>query len=195
MVRAATTRAWLVAGLAAVLAAACGSQSPEPATDATPVYNQQTGRLEEIRSDRDGDGRVDTRAYMDGTRLLRIEIDRDGDGETDRWEHYAEQRPGQQAPPIERAEEAGGPERRIVRREFYVDGTIERVEEDTDLDGGIDKWETYRGGRLVHVDLDLARQGRPTRRLVYNAEGGVDRIEADADGDGVFAPITTPRQR
>src|SRR5262245_38432746 len=71
-------------------AAGCGSQAAAPAdalrTDA--VYNKQTGRLEQLTADQDHDGKNDTVAYMDGTRLKRIEIDRDGDGATDRWEIY-----------------------------------------------------------------------------------------------------------
>lgn len=180
---------WLVA--AAV--AACGTE-PESgsSTVATPIYNQATGHLEQIVSDRDGNGRVDTRAFMEGTRLLRIEIDRDGDDRPDRTEHYTTAGD----PPaalIERAEEVGGPGRAVVRRETYVGGHLERVDEDTDADGRPDKWETYERGRLVYVDLDLTGRGTPARRLVYGADGNIDRLEADADGDGVFEPAGSGR--
>lgn len=168
---------------------ACGgAPEAEPsATLATPVYNEQTGRLEQIVSDRDGDGRVETRAFMDGTRLVRIEIDRDGDGAVDRWEFYIVQG-SPEAAVIDRAEEAGGADGIITRRETYVGGALARVEEDTNLDGRPDKWETYERGRLINVDLDLAGKGRPTRRLVYGAGGTVERMESDADGDGQFLP-------
>jgi hypothetical protein len=172
-----------------VAVAACGrAPGSEPAGQVTPVYDEQTGRLEEIVSDRDGDGRVETRAFMDGTRLVRIEIDRNGDGKVDRWEYYR----SEGEPPvavIERAEEAGGADGAITRRETYVDGVLDRVAEDTSLDGRADKWETYRQGRLVQVDLDLAGRGSPSRRLVYGADGSVERLESDADGDGVFEPL------
>jgi hypothetical protein len=182
-----TSSRWpLVAGALTLIVAACGrAPASDPEGLATPVYNQQTGRLEQIASDRDGDGRVETRAYMDGTRLVRIEMDRDGDDRLDRWEFYRTE--GE--PPvavIERAEEAGGTDGVITRRETYVGGVLERVEEDTSLDGRPDKWETYQEGRLVRVELDLAGRGTPTRRLVYGADGNVARLESDADGDGVF---------
>lgn len=183
------TRACSV-GLTALAMAtlACG-RAPEPASSpaTTPVYNEQTGRLEQILSDRDGDGRQETRAFMDGARLVRIEMDRDGDGRVDRWEYYQSVGDPPQAA-IERAEEAGGPDATVTRREFYVDGLLDRVEEDTTLDGRLDKWETYQKGRLVHVDLDLAGKGQPTRRLVYGADGNVVRMESDRDGDGLFEP-------
>lgn len=176
-------------------AGGCGPASePGSSTVATPIYNPATGRLEQIVSDRDGDGRVETRAFMDGTRLVRIEIDRDGDEKVDRVEHYTTS--GE--PPaamIERAEEVGGPDRAVVRREAYVGGHLERVEEDTDVDGRPDKWETYAKGRLVYVDLDLTGRGTPARRLVYSADGSIDRLEADADGDGVFEPLPPGRGR
>src|SRR5205807_41982 len=53
-----------------------------------PVYNQQTGKLQLLKYDSNGDGKVDTWSYMDGTRVLRIEIDKDEDGKIDRWEYY-----------------------------------------------------------------------------------------------------------
>jgi hypothetical protein len=183
----------LVSGLAAFasMTIACGGADPpaEPVAAATPVYNQTTGRLEQLISDRDGDGTPDTWAFMDGTRLLRIEIDRDGDGAADRWEFY-EAAPGTAAgTAIARAEEAGGAGAPVTRREFYTRGVLDRVEEDTDLDGRVDKWEAYADGRLTQVDLDLSGAGRPTRRMVYAADGSVARMEADADGDGVFSPV------
>ena len=55
---------------------------------ATPVYNKQTGRLEQLLSDKNGDGKIDTRAHMDGVRLKMIEIDLNGDERPDRWEYY-----------------------------------------------------------------------------------------------------------
>lgn len=178
---------------AAVLAAAlgggaCTSPAPPPAAEAevTPVYNPQTGKLEEIVSDRNKDGRLDTRAFMDGSRLIRIEIDRDADGEPDRWEFYATAPEAPQGTVIDRAEEAAAPGRPITRREFYEGGALVRVEEDTDLDGRVDKWERYGDGRLASLDLDPSGVGHPTRRFVYGPGGEVERVETDTNGDGVF---------
>lgn len=169
------------------LVACGGATEPESSSLATPVYNRETGRLEQIVSDRDGDGRVETRAFMDGTRLVRIEVDRDGDEKVDRWEYYVSGADSQEAV-IDRVEEAGGTEGAITRRESYADGVLARVEEDTNLDGRPDKWETYQRGHLAYVDLDLEGTGKPTRRLVYAPDGNVERMESDPDGDGLFVP-------
>src|SRR5690349_19687317 len=168
--------------LAAAAAVACERHVPPPLVST--VYNKETGKLEQLVSDRDGDGRAETRAFMDGAILKRIEIDRTGDGKPDRWEYYAG---GQSAGPgvavappvIERAEEANGPGDKVTRREFYVSGKVQRVEDDTNLDGRTDKWEWYEAGELARVELDLIGKGAPTQRLIYGRGGAVIRVETD----------------
>jgi hypothetical protein len=178
--------------LVLALAGACARSAspPEPATRAQAVYNAQTGQLEELVSDRNGDGKIDTRAFMDGTRIVRVEIDRNGDGTTDRWEYYEPTADGGSV--IDRAEEANGKGQVITRREFYENGTLVRVEEDTNGDGRTDKWERYVKGRLASVDLDLDGNGVADRRLVYDPSGDGVQVESDPDGDGVFSPVTPP---
>jgi hypothetical protein len=182
----------IVSIAAIMLAATACSQpaaTPAGADKTTPVYNKQTGRLERLESDRNGDGKVDTWAYMDGTRLLRIEVDSTGDGRPNRFEHYAAPPAGstEQHGGIERLEQADGPTDRITRRAFYATGQLQRVEEDTDFDGRMDKWEHYDRGELVRLDLDLKGRGVADQRLFYQG-GAVVRVESDPDGDGVFAP-------
>ena len=174
----------------AVLLTGCGpSGSAESATaQVTPVYSKETGRLEQLTSDRNGDGKVDTRAYMDGVRVQRVELDRNRDGRADRWEYYGPNS-ASGTPQIERAEESEATDGRVTRREFYEAGRVARVEEDTDGDDRTDKWEYYSRGVLNRVDLDLAGAGKPTQRLTYGAGGNVTRVEADPDGDGSFAPV------
>ena len=164
---------------------------------AQPVYNTGTGRLELLESDRNGDGQVDTRAFMDGARLHRIEIDRTGDGRVDRWEHYGESPAGGRAagstaglPPIVRAEEASGADHRITRKEFYEKGVLRRVEEDTDANGRFDKWEHYENGVMARIDLDLTGAGFPDRRLIYRRDGNVERVEVDPEGRGQWRLAT-----
>ncbi len=182
--------------LAAFAASACQGSAPPKARGENPpptaTYSQQNGKLTELDFDRDGDGRIDTRAYMDGVLVKSIEIDRDGSGKPDRWEYYEPVTSG--APPagspdghsvIVRAEESNG-KGKINRREFYEAGIIARVEEDTDGDGKTDKWETYRGGLVAIVELDLHHRGRAERRFVYRTDGSLDHLEIDPDGDGNF---------
>jgi hypothetical protein len=158
----------------------------------TPVYNNETGRLEQILSDGNGDGIVDTRAFMDGPDVTSIEIDRDQDGRFERTEQYGEPT-GEGAAAggdrvIARAEETAG-NGHVVRRERYERGVLQSVEEDIDLDGRMDKWEHYENGVLRRIDLDLIGRGAPDRRLHYGANGDVSRIEVDPEGDGAFTPL------
>lgn len=170
----------------------CRPASPAPVPGAaTPVYNKDTGVLEQLVSDRDGDGKVDTRAFMSGTRILKVEIDRNADDVVDRRELYAPVPGNPGAALIERAEELADASGRVTRREQYVRGVIDRVEEDTDGDGRVDKWEYYEANRLTRVDLDLVGQGRVTQRLTYASGGRLARIETDPDGDGRFEPVST----
>jgi hypothetical protein len=182
----------LTIGVLAAMAGSCGSNGDEGAGGKpVPHYNRDTGRLERITADRNGDGRLDTWAWMDGLQTTRIEIDRDADGRPDRWEHYVPNPRPDGAPPslIERAEESDGRGGPVTRREFFDLGVIARVEEDTDGDGRPDKWEHYAGGALARLELDVAGRGFPSRRLIYAADGSV-RTEEDPDGDGRFERAT-----
>ena len=171
----------------------CAAPAAGPAdTTVTPVYAQATGRLEQIVSDRNGDGAIDARAFMDGTRLERIEIDRNGDRRADRWEYYnAPARPGA-AVEIERAEEANGSGDQVTRREFYQGGVVSRVEEDTDGDGRVDKWEHFDRGQLTLIDLDLQGGGFPDRRMHYRRDGTVEAVEVATERGGAWQPFTPP---
>src|SRR5205814_10461252 len=68
-----------------MLGGSCGSREP---ASVEPVYDKLTGKLRLLKYDANGDGKVDTWSYMDGTRVVRIEIDMDEDGKIDRWEYY-----------------------------------------------------------------------------------------------------------
>lgn len=192
-------RIWRVIGpcvavcLAACQAPGASASAPADTVKTESVYDRATGRLQILKADTDGNGTMDALAHMDGTRLRDIELDRDGDGQPDRWEYYEPGTPDQPTGNrfdrwalIVRAEEARRPGASPTRREFYARGIIERVEEDTDLDGRVDKWERYERGELRELDLDLAGRGAPTQRLVYGPGGDVIRVEQDRDGDGRF---------
>lgn len=188
----------LIVGLLVASSAACSTTPTPPSSSdepvATPIYSKETGRLEQLVSDRDRDGKVETRAFMDGTTVQRIEIDRDADGKPDRWEHYHTKATAraQSDVEIERVDEANGSDERVTRRAFYERGTVVRVEEDIDGDGRIDKWEHYANGQLVRVELDLKGAGFPDRRMTYRRDGSVDRVEVDLEGRGQWRPFTPP---
>jgi hypothetical protein len=53
----------------------------------TPEYNPETGKLRLLKYASDGDGKVDTVSYMDGSRVVKIEIAKDEDGKEDAWSY------------------------------------------------------------------------------------------------------------
>ena len=162
-----------------------------------PTYDKTTGRLTRLEADSNGDGKIDTWGYMDGTRVVRVEVDDNGDGKVDRWEYHRQGQGGQvgqvgQDGPdktIERVERATRYDGVVSRWEYFDNGLLTRVEEDTDGDGKLDKWETYSGGSLSMMALDTAHRGKPDRRLIYRPDGTLDRIEADPTGSGNFQPL------
>ena len=68
------------------------------------------------------------------------------------------------------------------------DGKVSRVEEDTDGDGAVDKWDSYEAGRLASVAFDSTHRGRPDRRLTYYPDGSV-KVEVDPQGTGQWSPV------
>jgi len=186
---------------------ACNRTSANAAKRVTPEYDSRTGRLQRLKYDSKGDGKIDTVSYMDGARVVKIEIDQDGDGKVDRWEYYgADQKlekiglsragDGKEdawsypdaSGAIVRVEISGRRDGKISRIERYTRNTLVAAEEDGDGDGRMDKWETYDGDRLASVAFDTTHRGTPDRRLVYAANGGV-RVEVDPDGNGHFIPV------
>jgi hypothetical protein len=192
---------WVVLGLLA--AAGCRAQQERRIE---PVYDRQTGRLEQLRYDSKGEG-VDTWTYMDGARVRRIEIDGNHDGKIDRWEYYGPDQKLERVGfsraddgkpdawayaasdgSISRIEVSTRGDGRINRVEYYEKNRMVRAEDDTDGDGKVDKWETYDEGRLTSVSFDTRRRGSPDRRLIYAADGTA-RLELDAAGDGHFIAV------
>jgi hypothetical protein len=176
---------------------ACDRSSRKPHGQIAPIYDSKTGRLQLLKLDSNGNGRIDTWSYMDGSRVVRIELDQNEDGKIDRWEYYDE---GKHLTKIgySRSDsgqedawsyadangevvkvELSGKDGRIRRTEHYDRDHLTTAEEDTDGDGRIDKWETYGGGRLLTVAFDTTHRGTPERRLVYGADGSA-RVETVA---------------
>ena len=186
---------WLVFVCGVSVAVGCGAPN-EAVARIEPTYDPATGRLQLLKYDANGDGRVDTWSYMDGAMVVRIEIDADHDGTLDRWEHYgadgAIEKVGSsrwhdgnpdswayyaQDGSIARLELSTHRDGKVDRIEYYQKGVLVRAEEDTGGDGRIDKWEAYEGSRLTSVSFDTTDTGRPDRQLTYLSDGSV-RAEA-----------------
>ena len=179
-------------GLLALVSCRPAAEKVEGPQPIHKVYNEKTGRLERLDYDTRNSGRIDTRCYMDGTRILRIEIDRDGDGKIDRWEYYgADQKlekvgvssqndgiPDEwayEAPDgsMARLEVSANRDGKVSRTEYYEHGALVRVEEDTRGLGRPDKWSVYQNGVLQSVAFDTVHRGRPDLRITYLPDGRV----------------------
>lgn len=185
-------RIWSVGNIVlAIWCAACGGASQSSNAVMQPDYNKETGQLERLRHDANGNGVAESTSYMDGGRIARIEIDLNEDGRIDRWEYYgADQRlekvgfsrssDGHEdawsyadaAGTVMRVEIAAAPGERVTRTEYFDRGVLARAEEDTDADGVVDRWETYEQGRLARLAFSTV-SGEPAHALVYAADGNV----------------------
>jgi hypothetical protein len=179
-----------------------------------PTYDSKTGRLLELTYDSNVDGHIDTWIDMDGARPLRARIDRNQDGRLDRWEEYdsagrlvrvgySRQDDGQPdawAYPavngrLERVEMFRSSDLSIIdRREVYdptradVQNALLGVEEDTNGDGRIDKWETFEAGALKTAAWDENGDGIADRRFTYR--GAIPTLlETDPDPNGRFMRV------
>jgi len=191
-----------VCTLCAVASAACVSGSTTEAAATVKSEYNESGRLTRLTYDRNGDGKIDTFGYMDGSRVVRIEVDENGDGKIDRWEYHADPKgsngsagsTGTSAADavdvtLERIDRATKFDGKVSRREYFEHGVLTRIEEDTDGDGKTDKWETYSAGTLAIMAIDTKARGIPDRRLIYQPDGTLNRIETDPSGTGTWRPL------
>jgi len=186
----------------------CGSGCTEPPAGARrvqPSYDDFTRRLIRLAADHSGDGRADQWTYLDGNRTLRGEADTDADERIDRWEYFgvngeltavgtSSLNDGVEdtwSIPAADGEahiaRSSRRDRMMDRHEYRRGDTLVRVEEDTNFDGRIDKWDRYEGSVLREVAFDMTfSRGRADRRASYDARGRFTGVELDPDGDGTF---------
>jgi hypothetical protein len=203
---------WFVAAM--MLPACSGAESERLKATVQPTYDKTTGKLAELTSVANGNGRIDTWTAMDGTRPLRSRADRDEDGTLDRWEYYDASgvlvkvgfsRRNDGIPDawafsdsegkLTRVEISSTADESRIDRWEHFDGSSAlpiggsavptRVEEDTNADGRPDMWETYENGLLKSASFDENRDGRPDRRLTYNGSALV-QIESEPDVAGMY---------
>ena len=189
-----------------ILAGACGRSATNEAAgkDVRSEYDE-SGRLTRLTYDRNGDGKIDTWGFMDGSRVVRVEVDENADGKVDRWEYHKDAKGSAGSSSstssvgsgeanggdvtLERIDRATKYDGKISRRDYFDNGALTRVEEDTDGDGKIDKWETYSAGTLAVMAIDTKGRGTPDRRLIYLPDGTLSRIETDPNGTGTWQPL------
>lgn len=192
------------------MAATIACEAPGDASRARASYDAFTARLIALSADQNQDGRVDQWTYLDGNRPLRGEGDSDGDGRVDRWEYFdanaqlvrvgtSSRNDGiedtwtyvQPVNGVSRIDRSRGRDRHIDRREYIAAEALVRAEEDTNLDGRIDRWDRYEGGRLREAAFDTSfAAGRPDRRVLYDAAGKYVAVEEDSERDGTFVRLT-----
>lgn len=174
---------------------------------AVPSYDDFTRQLVQLGADQNGDGRLDQWTYLDGNRPLRGEADVNADGRIDRWEYFNAESAlvsvgtsslddGLEDTWADVTPSAAGElhvarsrrrDRQRDRHEYFRGTSLVRVEEDTNADGRIDRWDRYEGLIMREAAFDTTLAGRPPdRRVLYDEKGRFQYVEADPDGDGRF---------
>jgi hypothetical protein len=161
----------------ALIAVSCNGTSDDARKRITPEYDKATGRLQLLKYDSNGDGKIDTWSYMDGARVVRIEIDKDEDGKIDRWEYYG---------PDQKIEKIGFSRANDGKEDAWSypgpDGAITRIEISTKRDGKVERIEHYEKGVLVSAEEASGAGGTEESKAVGKAVGKIDKWET-YDGD------------
>ena len=130
------------------------------------VYNQQTGELETLIYDVDGDLRLDNWAYGEDGRRVRREIDDDEDGRIDRWQFF-DASDAEDAVPSREGFSSVGDGVMDAWRYFEDDGDVERIEFLDRSTDRVAKTEFYRGGALMRTETDTDGDGEVDDRVVF----------------------------
>lgn len=129
------------------------------------IYNAQTGQLEVLIYDIDGNLRFDSWSYIEEGRVVRKERDLDEDGLIDRWEHYG---PDGRLGRIGLSSSGTG----TVDTLHYPgpDGSIETIEYLSVPGGQVRRTEYYERSALLREEEDIDGDGLVDRRTVYFPE-------------------------
>ena len=75
---------------------------------------------------------------------------------------------------------------KIDQWEYYEADALTRLEKDRDYDQRVDHWVTYQDGNMVKAQFDTNGSGAADQREFYGADGALQRMTSDEDGDGTF---------
>ncbi len=129
--------------------------------------------------DADADGRFESEADFSEGVIQQRRVDSTGLGRPDRVEFY---RGGN----LQRVERDNNQDGRVEAWVFYDEGgQLARREEDTDADGRVDRWLSFGPGstEAILVETDTRGDGVPDTWRIANAQGVVQRLEEDRNGD------------
>lgn len=111
-------------------------------------------RIYKKEVDVNSDGKVDLRRmYNEAGQLMQEEVDTDLDGRIDVVNHIDNGN-------LVRKDILDPESGVVLASRYYFDGSIQRVEQDTNNDSKVDYWEFYEQGVLDRIGRDLNGDGR-----------------------------------
>ncbi len=147
-----------LAALVVCCASACADPEKERIRATTkPSYDQQTGKLIELTSDHNKNGRIDTWVEMNGALPVLSKTDVNEDGTLDRWEYYS-------ANVLARGEDDTNGDGVVDQWSTYESGVLKTTAFDDDRDGKADRRWTYKGPNPVLVETEPDAAGNFTKR-------------------------------
>lgn len=109
--------------------------------------------------------------------LVCREVDTNLDGTKDVWRFYTEK--GEAL----REEADSNYDGRTDTWLTFAKGRLAEVKLDLDHDGNPEEWKFYSAGKLTRLKRDTNRDGKPDVWEIYAANGKLERMGVDVDGD------------
>ena len=109
--------------------------------------------------------------------LVCREVDTNLDGTKDVWRFYTEK--GEAL----REEADSNYDGRVDTWLTFAKGRLAEVKLDLDHDGNPEEWKFYSAGKLTRMKRDTNRDGKPDVWEIYAANGHLERMGVDLDGD------------
>jgi hypothetical protein len=109
--------------------------------------------------------------------LVCREVDTNLDGTKDVWRFYTDK--GEAL----REEADANYDGRTDTWLTFANGRLAEVKVDLDHDGNPEEWKFYSAGKLTRLKRDTNRDGKPDVWEIYAANGRLERMGVDVDGD------------